>query len=271
MILTSVEIIFFVFSLDLPIAVRLVGGTTPNKGRVEVYRYGYWGSICRDGWNLPDASVVCRMLGYSGAWSATCCSEYQGGTGPVWLSGLNCNGREESLSECSHRGWGVTNCDHTKDAEIICHSPPTDKPLPHYSKETMAVVVTSTSSLSSAVTAAVLKPSYSSLASSTLQLSTSVILNPTTSNVQSTLLSNSFEVAVPSAVSPSFSFMVASSSVDHITSTTSNPTTTNVLLPSPSSPSLFVLPSLISPSSSYVVSSSSVASTTPAGKFTQRR
>ena len=115
---------------------RLVGGTTPNKGRVEVYRYGYWGSICRDGWNLPDASVVCRMLGYSGAWSATCCSEYQGGTGPVWLSGLNCNGREESLSECSHGGWGVTNCDHTKDAEIICHSPPTDKPLPHYSKET---------------------------------------------------------------------------------------------------------------------------------------
>lgn len=106
-------------------------GTTPNKGRVEVYRNGFWGTICRDGWDILDASVVCRMLGYAGAWKAGCCEDYRGGTGPVWLSEISCTGREKSLLECDHSGWGVNNCDHRKDAEIVCYSPPTEKPS-HY-------------------------------------------------------------------------------------------------------------------------------------------
>ena len=105
-----------------------MGGTTPNEGRVEVYRNGYWGTICSDGWDVPDATVVCRMLGYSGAWAAGCCSEYRGGTGPIWLSELSCTGREKTLSECSHSGWGVNNCDHTKDAKVTCQSSTTEKP-----------------------------------------------------------------------------------------------------------------------------------------------
>ena len=107
---------------------RLVGGATPNKGQVEVYRNGFWGTICNDGWDIPDASVVCRMLGYAGAWTAGCCTQYRGGTGPVWLSDLSCTGRENSLSECGHSGWGINNCDHRKDAEVVCHSPTTGKP-----------------------------------------------------------------------------------------------------------------------------------------------
>ena len=118
-----IKLIYFLLLLDLPIKVRLVGGETPNKGRVEVYHNGFWGTICTEGWDLLDASVVCRMLGYTGAWSAGCCTEYQGNTGPVWLNELSCTGKETSLSECGHSGWGVRNCDHRKDAEIICHIP----------------------------------------------------------------------------------------------------------------------------------------------------
>lgn len=45
---------------------RLIGGVTPNEGRVEVCFGGRWGSICDDKWDDRDAAVTCRELGYTG-------------------------------------------------------------------------------------------------------------------------------------------------------------------------------------------------------------
>ena len=44
---------------------RLAGGSVPNEGRVEICMSNVWGTICDDGWGTPDATVVCRQLGYS--------------------------------------------------------------------------------------------------------------------------------------------------------------------------------------------------------------
>ena len=100
--------------------VRLVGGSVPHEGRVEVYHYGLWGTVCYDGWDLQDATVVCRQLGYGRAVGAPCCATFGRQSDPIWYDNVNCTGREANLTQCGHRGIGVHNCGHWQDAGVIC-------------------------------------------------------------------------------------------------------------------------------------------------------
>ena len=47
--------------------VRLVGGSNPMEGRLEVCFYNQWGSLCSESWSANEANVACRQLGYAGA------------------------------------------------------------------------------------------------------------------------------------------------------------------------------------------------------------
>jgi len=46
------------------ISVRLVGGSSSQEGRVEVFHGGVWGTVCDDGFTNASARVICNMLGY---------------------------------------------------------------------------------------------------------------------------------------------------------------------------------------------------------------
>ena len=81
---------------------------------------GIWGTICDDGWDDIDATVVCRELGYLYG-NATRQHIFGSGYGPVWLSQVGCLGGENKLSHCIHTGAGNTlGCSHARDAGVQC-------------------------------------------------------------------------------------------------------------------------------------------------------
>jgi len=45
-------------------AIRLVGGTSPRVGRLEVFHEYFWGTVCDDGFTDTNAKVVCYSLGF---------------------------------------------------------------------------------------------------------------------------------------------------------------------------------------------------------------
>ena len=110
-----------IYLLSTDAEIRLAGGSNVLQGRVEIMYQGIWGTICDDGWDDNDATVVCRELGYSHG-NATRQAQFGSGTGPVWLRQVGCNGSESKLSHCTHTGASNTpGCSHAQDVGVQCY------------------------------------------------------------------------------------------------------------------------------------------------------
>ena len=98
--------------------------TVSGEGRVEIYYKGAWGTICDDDWDVDDATVVCKSLGFSLASRVSKPGEFGQGTGHIWMSNMNCHGTEDSLSQCFGTKYLPTKCVHEEDAGVVCAGGP---------------------------------------------------------------------------------------------------------------------------------------------------
>ncbi|XP_052063048.1 scavenger receptor cysteine-rich domain superfamily protein-like [Mytilus californianus] len=100
--------------------VRLVGGSGPYEGTIELNINGVWGTVCDDDFDINDGNVICRMAGYPSALQVFQQSHFGQGNGSIMLSRLHCTGHEKSVDNCGSEGWYKHNCDHREDAGVAC-------------------------------------------------------------------------------------------------------------------------------------------------------
>ena len=118
---------------------RLAGSNIVTKGRVEICFNGVWGTVCDNDWSTVDANVVCNQLGYYPSGTVvydnitfvtfTLCiigakarygAFFGKGSGPIFLSNLQCSGSEQRLLVCNRNTYSVRWCRHYEDAGVEC-------------------------------------------------------------------------------------------------------------------------------------------------------
>ena len=105
----TIFILFVVFNL-----VRLVGwGNVTSQGRVEVFYKGSRREVCGTNWDIKEANVVCRQLGFQGAVAAATSA-----SDSSFMYSVQCDGNETLLTECdlTPRTW----CWPNRAACVVC-------------------------------------------------------------------------------------------------------------------------------------------------------
>ena len=103
-----------------------MNGPNNGSGRVEICRFGCWGTVCGEGWDRDDAIVACRQLGFETASAIPTRGAYFGegrADRPIFVSQAECEGDRNSLTllNCTRITDGINNCHHSQDAGVICH------------------------------------------------------------------------------------------------------------------------------------------------------
>lgn len=103
--------------------VRLVSANgLPDRGRVEIFIRGRWGTVCDDLFSAKAGKVVCRQLGFAKVLAVM----KRAGLGEadssvrIFLDDVECGGEERSLLECKRSRVGKHDCSHAEDVGVIC-------------------------------------------------------------------------------------------------------------------------------------------------------
>lgn len=106
--------------------------SAPNGTGMVLIKYRALGAklltakpVCFTGWNIADAQVACRQLGYKHATSTSSITGYgiyYSREQTAWLNRLQCTGIEKALYSCQHKGWGSHSCYYSGFVAISCSS-----------------------------------------------------------------------------------------------------------------------------------------------------
>ncbi len=98
---------------------KLVGGSSECDGRVQIRYNEQWAAVCHSGWDLTDATVLCRELDCGDTAEL---KEYEGTSGQILMGELACTGKELTVQDCPFAGWGVSSCLNGLHAGVSCQS-----------------------------------------------------------------------------------------------------------------------------------------------------
>ncbi|XP_072020643.1 scavenger receptor cysteine-rich type 1 protein M160-like [Amphiura filiformis] len=122
------------------VPIRLVGGSGPYEGRLEVFNAEEWGTVCVDdfkSWGQAEADAVCHQLGYHpgpqdkrsliiGVHKGTTAKLFgESSENKIWLDDVQCAPDDTDsrmiLKDCKHSEWGGSGlCDHSNDVGVVC-------------------------------------------------------------------------------------------------------------------------------------------------------
>ncbi|XP_030839179.1 uncharacterized protein LOC100889842 isoform X6 [Strongylocentrotus purpuratus] len=106
--------------------VKLRGGAA-NSGRVEVEYNKIYGTVCIDGFDIENADVVCKQLGFrDGALKVGAVDDFSFASGAsldIVLFNANCVGDETNIASCPDVTWSGGTCLSNKPAAVFCALP----------------------------------------------------------------------------------------------------------------------------------------------------
>ncbi|KAK3713579.1 hypothetical protein QZH41_007693 [Actinostola sp. cb2023] len=72
-------------------------------------------------WGIEEANVMCRMLGFKAAKNHHF-FQPRNGSAKQWFTGVDCNGNEARISDCSNQGKVVQQCFQNRQTGVICEN-----------------------------------------------------------------------------------------------------------------------------------------------------
>lgn len=84
-----------------------------------MFHDGIWGVVCSDFFDIRDAVVICRQLGFVGVEEIVDVSVFGGG-GQVVVDDLSCTGNEDKLTDCPSTAGYMHNCYTPTDVGLRC-------------------------------------------------------------------------------------------------------------------------------------------------------
>ncbi|XP_044841497.1 antigen WC1.1-like [Mauremys mutica] len=97
-------------------------------GRLEVFYYGMWGSVCSNQMSGVTAAIVCKQLNCGDGGQIARDFAYGAGSGPTWLDHVACSEQHSSLWHCPSDMWKEQSCDNRAEETHISCSGKKEKP-----------------------------------------------------------------------------------------------------------------------------------------------